>query len=37
MINENLMLVWSAALPLKIRVFMWQVYNDKIQSAEQLN
>lgn len=30
------MCVWKAKLPLKIRIFLWQVCNDKIQSAEQL-
>jgi hypothetical protein len=31
-----LMEIRDASLPLKIKVFLWQVYNDKIQSAEQL-
>jgi hypothetical protein len=35
-INRELMDVWGASLPLKIKVFVWQVYNDKIQSEEQL-
>jgi hypothetical protein len=28
--------VWKTKVPLKIRIFLWQVINDKIQSAEQL-
>ena len=28
--------VWKAKLPLKIRFFIWQVLNDKLQSAKQL-
>jgi hypothetical protein len=28
--------VWQTKIPLKIRVFLWQILNDKIQSAEQL-
>jgi hypothetical protein len=34
--NRWLMLVWSSKLPLKIRIFLWQVLNNKIQSATQL-
>jgi hypothetical protein len=34
--NKWLMEIWEAKLPLKIKVFLWQVCNDKIQSAEQL-
>lgn len=30
------MCVWRTRIPLKIRVFIWQILNDKIQSAEQL-
>lgn len=28
--------VWKAKLPLKIKIFLWQVCNNKVQSAEQL-
>jgi hypothetical protein len=28
--------IWQAGLPLKIKIFLWRVCNDKIQSAEQL-
>jgi hypothetical protein len=28
--------VWGAKLPLKIKVFLWQMYNDRLQTAEQL-
>lgn len=28
--------VWRAKLPLKIRIFLWQMFHDKLQSAEQL-
>lgn len=35
--NRWLMCAWRTKLPLKIRVFLWQVFNDKIQSAGQLN
>jgi hypothetical protein len=31
-----MMNVWRAKLPLKIKIFLWQVCNDKVQSAEQL-
>jgi hypothetical protein len=34
--NRWLMLVWSSKLPLKIRIFLWKVLNNKIQSASQL-
>lgn len=34
--NDFMMDIWEAKLPLKIRIFLWQVCNDKIQSAEQL-
>jgi hypothetical protein len=36
MINKWMMNVWRAKLPLKIKFFLWQVYNDKVQTAEQL-
>jgi hypothetical protein len=35
-LNEWMMCTWRAKLPLKIKIFLWQVCNDKIQSAEQL-
>jgi hypothetical protein len=28
--------IWTAKLPLKIKIFLWRVCNDKIQSADQL-
>jgi hypothetical protein len=28
--------IWGTKLPLKIRIFLWQVVHDKLQSAEQL-
>jgi hypothetical protein len=28
--------VWKAKLPLKIKIFLWQVCDNKVQSAEQL-
>jgi hypothetical protein len=31
-----MMNIWRARLPLKIKIFLWQVCNDKVQSAEQL-
>jgi hypothetical protein len=31
-----MMCIWTARIPLKIKIFLWQVCNDKIQSAEQL-
>jgi hypothetical protein len=31
-----MMSLWRAILPLKIKFFLWQISNDKIQSAEQL-
>lgn len=34
--NNLMMTIWEAKLPLKNRIFLWQVFNDKIQSAEQL-
>jgi hypothetical protein len=36
MVNKWMMNVWRAKLPLKIKIFLWQLYNDKIQIAEQL-
>jgi hypothetical protein len=36
MINKWMMNVWRAKLPLKIKIFLWQLYNDKVQKAEQL-
>jgi hypothetical protein len=36
MVNKWLMRIWDTKLPRKIRIFLRQVYNDKIQSAEQL-
>jgi hypothetical protein len=33
--NRWLMGIWEAPLPLQIKIFLWQVCNDKIQSAEQ--
>jgi hypothetical protein len=35
-INKWMMNIWRAKLPLKIKKFLWQVCNDKVQSAEQL-
>ena len=35
-INNHMMDIGEVKLPLKIRIFLWQVYNDKVQSAEQL-
>jgi hypothetical protein len=34
--NRWLLCMWKTKIPLKIRIFLWQVINDKIQSAEQL-
>jgi hypothetical protein len=34
--NRWMLNIWQAGLPLKIKIFLWQVCNDKIQSAEQL-
>jgi hypothetical protein len=34
--NRWMMCIWTAMIPLKIKIFLWQVCNDKIQSAEQL-
>jgi transcription elongation factor Elf1 len=30
------MSIWKAKIPLNIKIFLWQVCNDKIQSVEQL-
>jgi hypothetical protein len=35
-VNKWLMNVWRAKLPLKIKIFLWQLYNEKIQTAERL-
>jgi hypothetical protein len=35
-VNKWMMSIWRAGLPLKIKIFLWQICNDKIQSAEQL-
>jgi hypothetical protein len=34
--NRWMMCIWKTKIPLKINIFLWQVCNDKIQSAEQL-
>jgi hypothetical protein len=34
--NKWMNSIWGAGLPMKIKMFLWQVCNDKIQSAEQL-
>jgi hypothetical protein len=34
--TKHMLDLWGASLPLKIKIFLWQVYNDKIKSAEQL-
>lgn len=34
--NKWMLAIWRAKLPLKIKFFLWQVCNDKLQSAEQL-
>jgi hypothetical protein len=34
--NKWMSNIWAACLPLKIKMFLWQVCNDKVQSAEQL-
>jgi hypothetical protein len=34
--NRWMLNIWQAGLPFKIKIFLWQVCNDKIQSAEQL-
>jgi hypothetical protein len=31
-----IMMIWEVKIPLKIRIFLWQVCNDGIQSTEQL-
>jgi hypothetical protein len=36
MVNRWLMRIWDAKIPIKIRIFQWQICNDKIQSVEQL-
>jgi hypothetical protein len=36
MYNKWMYNIWSAKLPLKIKIFLWQICNDKIQSADQL-
>jgi hypothetical protein len=35
-VNKWMMSIWRAKLPLKIKIFLWQICDDKIQSAEQL-
>jgi hypothetical protein len=34
--NKWMLCIWTARIPLKVKIFLWQVCNDKIQSAEQL-
>jgi hypothetical protein len=36
MVNKWMMNVWRAELPIKIKIFLWQLCNEKIQTAEQL-
>jgi hypothetical protein len=35
-VNKWMMCIWRVKLPLKVKIFLWQVCNDKIQLAEQL-
>jgi hypothetical protein len=34
--NRWMLAIWEANLPLKIKIFLWLVCNDRIQSADQL-
>lgn len=34
--NRWMLCFWQTKVPLKIKIFLWRVVNDKIQSAEQL-
>jgi hypothetical protein len=34
--NTWMLNIWTATLPLKIKIFLWQICNDKLQTAEQL-
>jgi hypothetical protein len=33
-INNYMVAIWETALPMKIKIFLWQVSNDRLQSAE---
>lgn len=35
-VNKWMWNIWKTNLPLKIKIFLWQLCNDGIQSAEQL-
>ena len=35
-INRRMQEVWESKLPLKVKIFLWQMYHDKLQSAVQL-
>ena len=35
-VNQNMKDVWDSKIPLKIKFFVWQVFNDKLQSDENL-
>jgi hypothetical protein len=35
-ISRRMKQVWTTKVPLKVRIFMWQVFHDKLQPAEQL-
>jgi hypothetical protein len=34
--NKRLVEIWKTNVPLKVRIFMWQMFQDKIKSADQL-
>lgn len=36
MINRDLMSLWKAKIPMKIKFFLWSIYSDCLPSAEQL-
>jgi hypothetical protein len=35
-INTHMRRLWKTKLPMKLKVFMWQVFHDKLQTGEEL-
>jgi hypothetical protein len=34
--NKEVMSIWKAKIPMKIKIFLWSIYSDCLPSAEQL-
>lgn len=36
-IDSRLKKLWSSTIPLKVKIFLWQTYHNRIQTADQLS